>query len=143
MKRGEFLKFSCTGCLLGAAGVLSMTELLSCAPGGGLNIYKSPVANNTVRVPEAQVLDGKLTIVRGKGLEYDVALRRISAGKYEALLLRCTHFSNPLTVAGKGFYCSLHGSRFDQDGQVVNGPASLPLTQLPCSVAGGDILIHV
>lgn len=144
MKRSEFLKMSCTGCLLGAAGLVSVTELLSCAPGTTMKICKAPpAANKTIAVPESEVADGKLSIVRSKGMEYDIALRRLSEGHYEALLLRCTHFSNPLTVAGKGFYCSLHGSRFGEDGQVLNGPASTPLTHLPCTLSGGNILIHV
>ncbi len=143
MKRSDFLKLSCTGCLLGAAGLVSVTELLSCAPGTAMKIYKAQLAGKIITVPEAEVVDGKLSIIRSKGMEYDIALRRLSAGKYEALLLRCTHFSNPLTVSGQGYYCSLHGSRFDENGQVQNGPASVPLTQLPCSISGGNILIHV
>jgi Rieske Fe-S protein len=144
MNRGEFLKLSCTGCMLSAAGLLSVTQLLSCAPGTGMHIYKAPVTDKTIAVPEAQVSNDAVTIVRGKGMDYDIALRRgTEAGTYEALLLRCTHFSNPVQPAGKDYVCNLHGSRFDAHGEVLNGPASTPLTHLPCTVAGGNVLIHV
>ena len=144
MKRSEFLKLSCTGCMLSAAGLLSVTELLSCAPGTGAKIYKAPVADKTITVPEARVTADAVIIVRGKGMDYDIALRRSTeAGAYEALLLRCTHFSNPLQPSGKGYHCDLHGSEFDTRGKVLKGPAGKPLAQLQCTVAGGNILIHV
>ncbi len=130
--------------MLSAAGVLSVTELLSCAPGTGMSIYKAPVTDHQLVVPEREVKAGAMTIVRGKGMDYDVALRRgEQPGDYEALLLRCTHFNNPLQVAGDGFTCDLHGFRFDKHGTVLNGPASKSLTSLPCIVSGGNILIHV
>ena len=142
MKRDAFLKISCTGCLLGAAGLLSVTELISCAPGVGMNIYKAPVSDKSIAVPEAKVAGDAVTIVRGRGMDYDIALRRVEAG-YEALLLRCTHFNNPLQPSGKGYQCDLHGSRFDAGGKVLTGPASTPLTALPCTVQNGNILIHI
>lgn len=144
MKRSEFLKLSCNACLLGAAGVISMTELLSCAPAGGTSVIKSGVSNGTVAVPEAQVPVGKIAIVRAKGLDFDIALRKAAAGAdYEALLLRCTHFSNPLVQTGSGYQCNLHGSEFALDGKVRKGPAAKPLRSLPCSVSESNIIIHV
>lgn len=144
MKRSDFLKLSCTGCMLGAAGLFSVTELLSCAPGTGMNIYKAPVTDKTITVPEAQVGADAVLIVRGKGMDYDIALRRSAEdGLYEALLLRCTHFSNPLVQTGRGFHCNLHGSEFDRHGKVLKGPAGQPLAQLKCTVSNGNILIHV
>lgn len=144
MKRSEFLKLSCTGCMLGAAGLLSVTELLSCAPGVGTKIYKAPVAGKIITVPETELSGDAITIVRGKGMDYDIALRHgAEAGAYEALLLRCTHFNNPLVQTGKGYQCNLHGSEFDTHGKVLKGPAARPLSQLQCTVSDGNILIHV
>ena len=128
--------------MLGAAGLLSITELLSCTPGIGTSIYKASVADKIIVVPETKVAGDAVTIVHGKGMDYDIALRRI-AGAYEALLLRCTHFSNPLQPSGKGYHCDLHGSEFDKGGKVVTGPASKALTVLPCTLQDGNILIHV
>jgi Rieske Fe-S protein len=144
MKRSEFLQISCTGCMLSAAGLLSVTELLSCAAGAGMRIYKTQVADKMIAVPESRVAGEAITIVRGKGMDYDIALRRgTDAGAYEALLLRCTHFNNPLQPAGNGYHCDLHGSEFDLHGKVLKGPAGKPLAQLQCTVTNGNILIHV
>src|SRR4051812_15926234 len=109
MKRSEFLKLSCTGCALGTTGILSLTELLSCAPHASMSVYKTGVTDKIISVPESQVANAKITIVRAKGMDYDIALSRdIQAdfSNYFALLLRCTHFSNPLEVSGNKFSCN-------------------------------------
>ncbi len=45
-----------------------------------------------------------------------------------ALSLTCTHLGCRVTpVSSDGFACPCHGSRFDSDGNLVNGPARSPL----------------
>jgi Rieske Fe-S protein len=144
MKRGEFLKLSCSGCLLGAAGLLSATSLLSsCTPKGGNALYKAAVTNKQMTVPLAQLALKPLTVVRGAGMEFDIAVHKTEEGKYEALLLRCTHFSNPLIVNGTTYTCALHGSEFDGKGKVKKGPASTPLAKLPCTIIGDNLIITI
>jgi len=143
MKRGEFLKLSCNACMLGAAGLVSLTELLSCAPAAGSAVFKTALSNGAISVPEAQVPAGKVTIVRAKGVDFDIAVRKVDGDAYEALLLRCTHFSNPLVQAGSGYQCNLHGSEFNSSGQVRKGPAAKPLRSLPCQLSEGNLIIHV
>lgn len=144
MKRSDFLKLSCTGCLLSAAGIAGVATLLeSCSPKGGGSVYKAVMTDKKLPVPMAAVAKDKVTIVRGKGMDYDVAVHPLGEGKYEALLLRCTHFSNPLIVNGESYSCALHGSQFGADGAVKKGPASRPLQKLPCEVEGQNLVIHV
>ncbi len=144
MKRSEFLKLSCTGCMLGAAGLLSASTLLSsCSPKAGSAVYKTPVTDQKMAVPLEQLALKPVTIVRGGGMEYDVAVHKKEDGQYEALLLRCTHFSNPLISNGSTYSCNLHGSEFDAEGRVKKGPASKPLTQLPCTITENNLIIHI
>ena len=143
MKRSEFLKLSCTGCLLGAAGLLTMSGLSSCNTPKGLSVYKAPVIDRKMSVPIAQLALKDVTVVRGNGMEYDVAVHRHTDGSYDALLLRCTHFSNPLVINGNGYTCNQHGSIFDLAGKVKNGPASQPLKQLKCTVEGDQLIVNV
>jgi len=124
MKRSDFLKLSCTGCLLGAAGLISVSSLVSCSPAAGLAVYKAPVTDQKVAVPLAELATKNITIVRGKGMDFDIAVHKQADGTFEALLLRCTHFSNPLIANGNGYSCSLHGSEFDAAGKVKKGPAA-------------------
>lgn len=59
-----------------------------------------------------------------------VALGRDAAGLY-AVTTICTHQGCDIrssgTVDGNGFSCGCHGSRFDVNGAVINGPAASAL----------------
>ena len=144
MKRSEFLKLSCTGCLLGASGLLTMSSLLSsCSPATGSAVYKTAVNNRKMAIPLTQLAEKPVVIVRGSGMEFDVAVHKKEDGSYEALLLRCTHFSNPLIITGNGYSCALHGSEFNKEGKVKKGPASQPLKQLPCTIVDTNLIINV
>mgnify|MGYP001561558025 CR=1 FL=1 len=61
-----------------------------------------------------------------------IAVKRTGATSFVAFSMSCTH-QGCLTsiVNGSRFDCPCHGSRFDVDGAVVNGPAASPLTTLP------------
>jgi Rieske Fe-S protein len=52
-----------------------------------------------------------------------------SAGRYHALSLMCTHEGCPVnpTPLNGILRCPCHGSRFNLDGQVRQGPAEFPL----------------
>lgn len=144
MKRSEFLRLSCTGCLLAAAGLGSMSSLLSsCSPATGGALSRTPVVNGKLEVPLAGLQAEGVTIVRGKGLDFDIALHKTADGSYVALLLQCTHFSNPVVPQAGGYHCNAHGSEFDADGKVRRGPASRPLKKLPLSLTDSALVISV
>lgn len=74
---------------------------------------------------------------------------RVAAGEqgreYSALSLVCTHQTCLLKRAdsGSGFRCPCHGSRFDDGGQVLEGPALEPLKWFKLSFSpSGDLLLH-
>ncbi len=62
-----------------------------------------------------------------------------------ALSTRCTHAACTVAWQRKGntenLKCPCHGSRFDTAGQVLNGPAKLPLTRYAVRVEGDDALL--
>ncbi len=52
----------------------------------------------------------------------------------------CTHLGCTVGVSDTGFACPCHGSRYDQDGNVVGGPAPKSLTWYQVSLApNGDL----
>jgi cytochrome b6-f complex iron-sulfur subunit len=63
------------------------------------------------------------------------AAMRTSATTFFALSTICTHQGCDADVVSGGTIvsCSCHGSRFDKNGNVLNGPAERPLPQLQTS----------
>lgn len=75
-------------------------------------------------------------IERGEGAVVRVdgerlAVHRDEAGHLHALSPRCTHLGClvAFNAAERAWECPCHGSRFDTDGKVVQGPATRPLEQ--------------
>jgi len=77
----------------------------------------------------------KISIKKG-----DVWLKRISNTEVKAFSGFCTHSGCGIYYlkSDQLFYCSCHGSRFTSDGNVMNGPASLPLNQYRCEFSAGE-----
>jgi uncharacterized protein with NAD-binding domain and iron-sulfur cluster/nitrite reductase/ring-hydroxylating ferredoxin subunit len=59
-------------------------------------------------------------------------------GNYRAWSARCTHMGGDVNWTGPGekFVCSFHGGRFDEDGNVIQGPPTIPLVAIKTRVAG-------
>ncbi len=64
-------------------------------------------------------------------------------GKYTALSLRCTHLGCTLEDEGGNFSCPCHGSAFDQDGEILKGPAEEKLPPLRVEInEEGNLIVH-
>ena len=99
MQRKEFIKSTCNFCLRGAAGI-ALPHLLGCSP--AIPVYKTEINNNQVELPISLFDKNKLQLVRPKGWFYDIAVQKNEGNVYSALLLKCTHQDNQLTVGGNG-----------------------------------------
>ena len=68
-------------------------------------------------------------------------------GTFYALDSLCIHRHGPLaegTLEGTIRHVPWHGSKFDvTSGQVVKGPASLPVSAYPVRVEGTDVLVEI
>lgn len=63
---------------------------------------------------------------------------------FYAISSTCTHLGCSVKRAAKGFECPCHGSRFDDNGAVVRGPAPKPLSWYALSVsAHGDLVVDL
>ncbi len=67
-----------------------------------------------------------------------------TAGEVKAFTNLCTHQHCPVSrIDGADIVCDCHGSRFSiDDGSVVNGPASEPLTTYPASLDGDTVTVN-
>jgi len=67
-------------------------------------------------------------------VDLERAVKRTGTSTFLALSLICTHQGCDTNVTSPTqIDCPCHGSRFGSDGQVINGPATAPLAQLPTS----------
>lgn len=57
------------------------------------------------------------------------ALRHGSKG-FTAISMKCTHLGCTVDKSGESFECPCHGSRFDENGKLMRGPATRDLPAL-------------
>ena len=73
--------------------------------------------------------------------EQNLVLFRDDQGFY-AISTTCTHLGCTVARSKEGFACPCHGSRFDNRGNVIGGPAPRPLPWLEVSrAANGELIV--
>lgn len=92
--------------------------------------------------PDPQGGPARSLIVEVQGLPAPVVVFRNAAGECTALLMRCTHRGAELQLAGDRLDCPAHGSVFTDQGNVLEGPADVPLHRFPVTVTETDLLIR-
>jgi Rieske Fe-S protein len=75
--------------------------------------------------------------------EAGVAVTRGAGAAVAVLSLTCTHLGCRVSAVEDGFVCPCHGSRFDRDGAVLQGPATAPLERVPHAHHDGLLRIRV
>lgn len=140
MERRDFIKTSCSVCLALSSELLLGSLLSSCA---SFPVYETTISEKKITVPESLFAKSSIQIIHPKDYKYNIALEKSKDGNYEAFLLECTHASTPLNFTGKKFVCPLHGSEFNEEGRVLQGPAALPLKKLAARVSNNKIIISL
>jgi nitrite reductase/ring-hydroxylating ferredoxin subunit len=141
MDRRSFINNSCRMCV-GIAGFSSLSVVLnSCA---SLSVYKTSMNDKSITVPADSFLPEETSkIIRAEGLPYDILLVKENSTGYHSLEMICTHFSNHLVANKSAIVCNLHGSTFNFEGEVTNGPAIKALRKFPTRIAGNTIIIEI
>ncbi len=143
MDRRKFISGACRICLLGAAVSAVGADLASCSPATGKNIYTPVIIDNKIKVPLSLFEKNSFRIISPEKFLYEIAIEKKQDNSFRALLLRCTHQDNQLTNTGNGFTCSLHGSRFDKEGNVLKGPAESALQKLKLQIVKSNLYIYL
>jgi len=141
MNRKDFIKGSCGVCMALGSGFLMSAVLEACKT--PLGVIKTAAKDNVVAIPLTEFAASDYKLVRLRNYDYDLAVQKNKDGTYETLVLMCTHASNPLTKTGNGYYCTLHGSAFDQEGYVTKGPAEKNMIKLNTTIKNDQILIQL
>lgn len=110
----------------------------------GLPTIQASVSNNTISLtvsaasPLAAV--GSAALVQYNGGAILVA--HAAQDTFIALTAICTHQGCTITGYQNGQYvCPCHGSRYNTNGQVVQGPAQFPLRSYPTQFANSQLVI--
>lgn len=141
MDRRTFLHNGCLACLAGLTAPLWLSAcrttqaIAGTLEGDDLTIPVGAfTASNGALKP--------VVVATHPQLKQPIAVFREGAG-YRAVLMRCTHRGVELHLTGNELECPAHGSRFDAQGTVLEGPASKPLRVLPTTERDGRVLISL
>jgi Rieske Fe-S protein len=140
MERRKFLSGACKICILGVSGIAALE---ACSPAAAKDILKPSVKNNKILIPLRLFEDKTRQIISPLKSEYEIAVEKRDNNTYRALLLKCTHYENPLVVTADGFVCTAHGSKFTKDGKVLKGPAADHLNELKTDIVQSNLVIHL
>jgi Rieske Fe-S protein len=126
--------------MLGRLSLLSMLSALAFAMFGMLRLPKaavlaSPSKKVRLTLPEA-LAPGEPFVPPGRSL----AVFRDGDGVH-AISTICTHLGCIVRATAGGFECPCHGSGFNPDGTVRQGPAPRPLDWLDVRIDGGTIVV--
>ncbi len=126
---------------LGLAALWSAAVALGVATLGAMRLPMPsvfPESNSRVKLgPLPSFLASSMTPIP----EHRLWIYADKAGLY-AISAICTHLGCIVTNGGeKGFHCPCHGSRFDVQGQVTQGPAPKPLMYLQLRVSPDGQLV--
>jgi len=130
LSRRDFIKFS-THALFSLSGLLGL---------GGLVRYFSYLPDSETP-SEFDLGDIASYPVGSYTVRDDIpAVIHNRAGEIVARSLVCTHLGCTVEADGNEFACPCHGSRFDRDGLLLEGPAQKPLNQLRVEVLEDNTL---
>ena len=84
--------------------------------------------------------DGSLAFNAVNGIPNPgILVHRTSQDSVNVVSRYCTHLG---CTVNSNYVCACHNSRFDKDGSVLQGPASIPLKTYTATVNGDSILIN-
>jgi Rieske Fe-S protein len=105
----------------------------------------TPTTTTTLGAPDApKVIANTAQVPLGSGVIIgDVVLTQPVQGTFNGLSAICTHQGCTVNKVADGTIdCPCHGSKFNLDGSVANGPATQPLPAKSISVQGDSIILQ-
>lgn len=127
--------------IVGAGVGLAAAALAACSSGGEPAASDGePEAADAPEAPEALTTTADVPVGSGVIVGETIVTQPVE-GDFKAFSAVCTHSGCLINQVADGtLNCPCHGSKFSLDGEVVNGPASRPLTPETITVQGDSIL---
>ena len=103
----------------------------------------APTASGGAAAPAANVIAKTADVPVGSGVIVDkVVVTQPTAGVFKGFSSTCTHKGCAVDKIADGTIdCPCHGSKFNLDGSVANGPAQKPLEAQAITVQGDEIVL--
>ncbi len=134
LSRRDFLKLTRDGFLY-LSGILTLGGLLRFL---GFQTEPAPQTEFDLGLAEKYPLNSRSLLE-----EIPAVLLHTESG-FSALSLVCTHLGCSVENDTQGFTCPCHGSRFNADGKVMQGPASQPLAPLRIEITEDKhLILHI
>ena len=137
--------------LLGAGLGLVTAVLAACstygkkpeAAGEPSTTPAAPSASGGTAAPAAKAIAKTSDVPVGSGVIVgEVVVTQPSAGVFKGFSAKCTHKGCTVDKVADGTIdCPCHGSKFNLDGTVANGPAQEPLAVENITVQGDSIML--
>ncbi len=139
MNRRLFLNRSAATCACAVAGVGCGTQNLQAKT---VTSAADPKGRIAIGAAQDLAVGAQLKVVI-QGEEAPVLVARPSDSEVRAISIACSHYGSELAfIEGEGlFECTDHGSRFDYNGKVLQGPAEDTLATYTVEEADGQLFL--
>lgn len=119
--------------------------LQRCAAGAAS--VRADLSDGTIRIAKSDASSlgqvGGVLLVRTRDLPMPIVLRRLQVNEIVALSTICSHAGCEVRVLPNRFECPCHGSEYDADGEVLEGPASQPLQRFAVAETEQAYIIRI
>ena len=129
--------------LIGAGLGLVASALAACSTYGKKPEEAPPAETTAGQAPPADTIAKAADVPVGGGVVVDeTVVTQPTAGVFKGFSSTCTHAGCTVRdVADGTINCPCHGSKFNLDGTVANGPAARPLEAKSVSLQGDSIVL--
>jgi len=93
--------------------------------------------------PSLNLPNGAISLATAEQGELNIVVSKIAENEFVALSSICTHLGCRVRKSRDGFDCPCHGSRYNLNGEVINGPAAKPLARFPVHQEGNELVIEL
>lgn len=146
MDRRAFIKSSCLIC---AGGIGAMMFLNSCSTQKYVTGFSK--VQNTITIPKSEFIMIKngasvqrnFILIKPDTVSFPLIIYHTKENVYKAFYMECTHQGCELSPYETAMVCPCHGSEFNLEGDVTQGPAELPLKSFVITQDAENIYIQL
>lgn len=126
----------------GAGLVVAAGALAACSKSEEKPAATGDSGSSAAAKPAGDVITKTADVPVGGGVIVgEVVVTQPAAGDFKGFSSKCTHMGCTVNKVADGTIdCPCHGSKFNLDGSVANGPATAPLETMAIAVKGDSIV---